>query len=118
MNCLAILVAAALLLAAMIADAKSIVNKRNTAEQRRTRTPTLLISMDGFRADKLDEFLKNHPDSFLQREFVERGVKAEYMLPSFPTLTFPNVKLLTKDSFILFRALTCLYLFVNLRSNL
>lgn len=54
------------------------------------RTPTLMISFDGFRASKLNEFLRNDPNSFLQREFVEKGVKAEYMLPSFPSLTFPN----------------------------
>lgn len=55
-----------------------------------TRIPTLMISLDGFRADKLDEFLRNNPDSFLQKEFVDVGVKADYMQPSFPTLTFPN----------------------------
>lgn len=54
------------------------------------RTPTLLISLDGFRAPSLEEFLRENPDSFLQKEFVEVGVKAEYMQPSFPTLTFPN----------------------------
>ena len=54
------------------------------------RTPTLLVSLDGFRADKLDAFLRDHPDSTLQKEFVEKGLKADYMMPSFPTLTFPN----------------------------
>jgi len=46
---------------------------------------TILISLDGFRAD------------FLQREltpslsaFVESGVSPSYMLPSFPSVTFPN----------------------------
>ena len=54
------------------------------------RTPTLMISLDGFRADYLDEFLKNNPESNLQKLMVEAGVKAEYMRPSFPSLTFPN----------------------------
>lgn len=54
------------------------------------RTPTLLVSLDGFRADKLDEYLREYPNSTLQREFVEKGVKADYMRPQFPTLTFPN----------------------------
>ena len=54
------------------------------------RTPTLLVSLDGFRADKLDEYLREYPDSTLQKEFVEKGVKADYMRPQFPTLTFPN----------------------------
>ena len=54
------------------------------------RVPTLMISMDGFRADKLDSFLFDNPNSAFQKEFVELGVKSEYMLPSFPSLTFPN----------------------------
>lgn len=54
------------------------------------RTPTLMVSLDGFRADKLDEFLKNNPNSFLQKYFVDVGVKAPYMTPAFPSLTFPN----------------------------
>ena len=54
------------------------------------RVPTLMISLDGFRADKLDSFLFNNPNSAFQKEFVELGVKSEYMLPSFPSLTFPN----------------------------
>ncbi len=54
------------------------------------RNPTLLISLDGFRADKLDQFLANNPDSTFQKEFVDVGVKADFMNPSFPSLTFPN----------------------------
>ena len=54
------------------------------------RTPTLMISLDGFRAPSLDEFLKNNPNSNLNKYFVDAGVKADYMQPSFPTLTFPN----------------------------
>jgi predicted AlkP superfamily pyrophosphatase or phosphodiesterase len=45
----------------------------------------ILISADGFRAD----FTELHRASFLQT--VSRiGVRAEYMIPSFPSLTFPN----------------------------
>ena len=53
------------------------------------RKPLLLISFDGLRADKLDEFLKNNPNSHLNN-FRKNGVKASYMRPSFPSLTFPN----------------------------
>jgi predicted AlkP superfamily pyrophosphatase or phosphodiesterase len=49
-----------------------------------------LVSFDGFRADYLNEFLSNNPNSYLQKLFVEVGVKAKYMNPSFPSLTFPN----------------------------
>ena len=53
-------------------------------------TPTLLISFDGFRSSKLDEFLKENPNSTLQKQFVEKGIKAEYMKPAYPSNTFPN----------------------------
>ncbi len=34
--------------------------------------------------------MKKNPSSYLQKLFVEVGVKAKYMQPSFPSLTFPN----------------------------
>jgi predicted AlkP superfamily pyrophosphatase or phosphodiesterase len=60
---------------------KSIKNKIN---------PTLLISLDGFRSSILEEFLKENPKSTLQKEFVEIGIKSEYMKPAYPSNTFPN----------------------------
>ena len=46
----------------------------------------ILISLDGFRAD----FIDRYPTPNLDR-LIERGVTAEQgMIPSFPTLTFPN----------------------------
>lgn len=60
------------------------------ADRAEKRTPTLLVSLDGLQATKLDEFLRNNPDSYMNRFFVDRGVKADYMAASFPTLTFPN----------------------------
>jgi predicted AlkP superfamily pyrophosphatase or phosphodiesterase len=50
-----------------------------------TPPPVLLVSIDGFRADYLD--LGITPN--LARLTVE-GVQAEWMNPSFPSLTFPN----------------------------
>ncbi|MFZ1390987.1 MAG: ectonucleotide pyrophosphatase/phosphodiesterase [Dokdonella sp.] len=49
------------------------------------RTPLLLISIDGFRADYLDRGLTP-----TLKALAENGVRAEYMRPSFPSLTFPN----------------------------
>ncbi|MCB0687063.1 MAG: alkaline phosphatase family protein [Saprospiraceae bacterium] len=46
---------------------------------------TLLISFDGFRHDYLDSF----PTPNLDR-LASKGVKAEALLPVFPTKTFPN----------------------------
>lgn len=49
------------------------------------RTPLLLISIDGFRADYLDRGLTP-----TLKALAVSGVRAEYMRPSFPSLTFPN----------------------------
>jgi predicted AlkP superfamily pyrophosphatase or phosphodiesterase len=46
---------------------------------------TILISLDGFRAD----FLKRGITPRLSA-FIEEGVSPAYMLPSFPSVTFPN----------------------------
>lgn len=47
--------------------------------------PVLLVSVDGLRADQLD--LGITPN--LQR-IIDGGVRARWMTPSYPTLTFPN----------------------------
>ena len=46
---------------------------------------TILISLDGFRAD----FLQRAITPTLH-QFIAEGVSPKYMLPSFPSLTFPN----------------------------
>ena len=46
---------------------------------------TILVSLDGFRAD----FLYRNLTPTLSG-FVQQGVSPRYMLPSFPSLTFPN----------------------------
>jgi predicted AlkP superfamily pyrophosphatase or phosphodiesterase len=46
--------------------------------------PVLLVTFDGMRADKFDEFVKNNPNSAFSK-FLKDGVKAEFMKPSFPT---------------------------------
>ncbi len=55
--------------------------------------PVLLVSFDGFRADKLDAFLKNNPNSNFAK-FIERGVKAEYMVGFFRFIFFLHVFLI------------------------
>jgi predicted AlkP superfamily pyrophosphatase or phosphodiesterase len=44
----------------------------------KNRNPILLISLDGFRADKFDRFISENPDSNFAK-FVREGVKAKYM---------------------------------------
>lgn len=46
---------------------------------------TILISLDGFRADFLQRGLTPSLNAF-----VQSGVSPKYMLPSFPSVTFPN----------------------------
>jgi len=46
---------------------------------------TILISLDGFRADFLERGLTPTLNSF-----VQQGVSPRYMTPSFPSVTFPN----------------------------
>jgi predicted AlkP superfamily pyrophosphatase or phosphodiesterase len=45
----------------------------------------VLISLDGFRWDYLDR-----PEAVRLRELAARGVRAERLVPSFPSKTFPN----------------------------
>ncbi len=45
----------------------------------------LLISLDGFRWDYLDKYDAPHLE-----ELAEEGVRAEHLIPAFPTKTFPN----------------------------
>jgi len=51
----------------------------------RRPAPLLLISIDGYRADYLERGL----NPTLQR-LADTGVRAQWMQPSFPSLTFPN----------------------------
>lgn len=46
---------------------------------------TILISLDGFRADFINRGLTPRLNAF-----IEEGVSPVYMLPSFPSVTFPN----------------------------
>ena len=47
--------------------------------------PLILISIDGYRADYLQRGLSPNLEML-----AARGVRAQWMIPSFPTLTFPN----------------------------
>lgn len=49
------------------------------------RIPLLLVSLDGFRWDFLNRGVTPHLQAI-----ADRGVRAEKLIPSFPTKTFPN----------------------------
>lgn len=50
-----------------------------------TRHATVLLSLDGFRADYLDR-----PGAIRLRALAAQGVRAERLVPAFPSKTFPN----------------------------
>jgi len=64
---------------------QQVVEGRKNSPTQLKKPYVILISADGFRAD----FAEIHHASFLQ-SMAKQGVKADYMTPSFPSLTFPN----------------------------
>src|SRR5215475_13634279 len=63
---------------------KIIQGRRNSVEQQQ-KPYVILISGDGFRYDYAE---KHHAENLL--DFAKEGVRAESMIPSYPSLTFPN----------------------------
>ncbi|MGF1925281.1 MAG: ectonucleotide pyrophosphatase/phosphodiesterase, partial [Bacteroidia bacterium] len=61
----------------------NLLTKNSAAQQKKPYV--ILISADGFRHDYADKYDATHLKSF-----SKNGVKAESMIPSYPTVTFPN----------------------------
>lgn len=59
-------------------------NRRNAPEQQQ-KPYVILISADGFRHD----YMRLHGAPYLQA-MASQGVQARYMMPAYPSLTFPN----------------------------
>ena len=64
-----------------LANSQLKVNSQSTI----SKPYLILISLDGFRWDYIERFKPNN----LTR-FIENGVKAQSLIPSFPSKTFPN----------------------------
>lgn len=64
-----------------------LVSLGNSAQQpiRDLRPTVILISLDGFRYDYLEKY-----EAPTIRKLASDGVRAKWMIPSFPTKTFPN----------------------------
>lgn len=60
----------------------ALISFQSFAQQKPT---VILISLDGFRYDYVDRF---QPENITK--FIESGVAAKSLIPSFPTKTFPN----------------------------
>ena len=64
---------------------QKIIQGRHNDKSQYSKPYVILISADGFRSD----FAKLYDAKFLN-EISKKGVRANYMTPSFPSLTFPN----------------------------
>jgi predicted AlkP superfamily pyrophosphatase or phosphodiesterase len=63
---------------------KIVAGRKNSTEQEK-KPYVILISADGFRYDYAEKYNATH-----LLELADEGVKAPYMIPSFPSVTFPN----------------------------
>lgn len=70
---------------AQIKDEQIVIPNRTNAIEQQDKPYVILISIDGFRHDYFDKY----KPQFLN-EISEVSVKAEYMTPAFPSVTFPN----------------------------
>ncbi|MDR6564531.1 MULTISPECIES: ectonucleotide pyrophosphatase/phosphodiesterase [unclassified Arcicella] len=64
---------------------QQIIPNRSNSLAQQQKPYVILISADGFRADFTDKYQAKN-----LRKLSNDGVTAAYMLPSFPSLTFPN----------------------------
>ncbi|GAA4794401.1 ectonucleotide pyrophosphatase/phosphodiesterase [Olivibacter ginsenosidimutans] len=64
---------------------QKIIPNRNNAPQQQEKPYVILISADGFRYDYLQKY---HAQEL--KRLAKQGVKAEALIPSFPSITFPN----------------------------
>lgn len=70
---------------AQIQDDEIIIPDRKNAVEQQEKPYVILISVDGFRHDYFEKY---NPEFLNQQK--EKGVFAEAMIPSFPSVTFPN----------------------------
>ncbi len=78
-------VAAVLLAALALAVPATALSRKEKERAALQAAPVLLVSIDGFRADYLDRGLTPY-----LAMFARVGARAEWLTPSYPTLTFPN----------------------------
>jgi predicted AlkP superfamily pyrophosphatase or phosphodiesterase len=72
-------------LAALVLSAAGLAAPAEVRPVRDLRPTVILVSLDGFRAD----YLTKHRPRNLNR-LARRGVRARWLVPSFPTKTYPN----------------------------
>lgn len=70
---------------AQVKDDQIVTPNRKNAKEQKEKPYVILISVDGFRYD----YFEKYKPTFLNK-IADQAVKAEYMSPSFPSVTFPN----------------------------
>jgi predicted AlkP superfamily pyrophosphatase or phosphodiesterase len=78
-------IACSIAVAVALSACASRPSPQTSTDARVAQTAVLLISLDAFRADYLDRGLTPNI-----AKLVREGVRAEWMTPSYPSLTFPN----------------------------
>jgi predicted AlkP superfamily pyrophosphatase or phosphodiesterase len=73
------------LLPAQVDTTQHIITGRSNSKQQQQKPYVILISVDGLRYDLVDKYHAVH-----LQQLRNRGVAAKAMIPSFPSLTFPN----------------------------
>jgi predicted AlkP superfamily pyrophosphatase or phosphodiesterase len=73
------------LLPAQVDTTQHIVPGRSNSKQQQQKPYVILISVDGLRYDLVDKYHATH-----LQQLRNSGVAAKAMIPSFPSLTFPN----------------------------
>jgi len=70
---------------AQVDTAQQVVPDRSNSPEQQDKRYVILISADGFRYDYAEKYKAEH-----LLALANEGVKAESMVPSFPSVTFPN----------------------------
>lgn len=64
---------------------QQVMPDRRNSEIQQKKPYLIMLSVDGLRFDYLEKFNAVH-----LKQLAAQGVRADYMIPSFPSLTFPN----------------------------
>ncbi len=81
-----ILILGTIILSSCKSSSNLVASKPTVNSKKTFKKPYLiLISLDGFRWDYVEKYKPPHLS-----DFIESGVKAESLIPSFPSKTFPN----------------------------
>lgn len=79
------LVGGSLSLQAQEIEKQLVIEERKNDAKKEESPYVILVSLDGFRYD----YIEKHNAKFLA-EFANWGTKAESLIPSYPSVTFPN----------------------------